>query len=242
MGECTHLVLVPHLSLCASNAGILQLTPIPLHPQLLALSGRDIVNFLEQVLEDNIARELLHDDDASIKTRVERAFLMTDIQSKQMGLITSGSTVAVCLLDHTNNIIHAANTGDARIVLAHEGKAHRLSHDHRADDPSEVKRIQKAGGFCLKNRVVGILAVARSLGDHGLKDFVICEPHVSSWNKGGDFVIVACDGLFDVLSDHQVVDLVYQWKGKREDVAKYLCREAIDRGSTDNVTVIVNWL
>lgn len=165
---------------------------------------------------------------------------MTDIQSKQMGLVTSGSTVAVCLLDKTK--IHAANAGDARIVVAYQGKAHPLSFDHRADDPSEVARIREAGGFVLKNRVMGILAVARSLGDHGMKDFVICEPHVKSWEKGGDFVIVACDGLFDVLSNQQVVDLVYEWKGNKEDVAKHLCKEAIARGSADNITVIVSWL
>jgi serine/threonine protein phosphatase PrpC len=205
------------------------------------LSGRDIVNFLEHVLADNIARELQHDDDSSIKTRLERAFLMTDIQSKQMGLLTSGSTVAVCLLDKTK-IIHAANTGDARIVVASQGNAHPLSFDHRASDPSEVARIQEAGGFVVKNRVMGVLAVARSFGDHGMKDFVICKPHVKTWEKGGDFVIVACDGLFDVLSNQQVVDLVYKWKGSKEDVAKHLCKEAMARGSSDNITVIVSWL
>jgi len=206
--------------------------------------GRDIVNFLEETLADNVARELAHNDDASMETRLERAFLLTDIQSKQMGLLTSGATVAVCLISQStgNTVIHAANVGDARVVIAKNKKAHRLSFDHRADDPAEVARIKEAGGFVLKNRVTGILAVARSLGDHGLKDFVIAKPHVQSWNEGADVVIVACDGLFDVLTDQQVVDLVYQWKENKDDVAGLLCKEAVARGSTDNITAIVAWL
>lgn len=206
------------------------------------------MNFLEETLAENVARELSHkdDDDASMETRLERAFLMTDVQSKQMGLNTSGATVAVCLVSQDSNnsktMIHAANVGDARVVVGNEGIAHRLSYDHRADDPAEVKRIKEAGGFVLKNRVTGILAVARSLGDHGLKDFVVARPYVSSWNQGADVVIVACDGLFDVMTDQQVVDLVYQWKEEKQDVAKLLCKEAVARGSTDNVTAIVSWL
>lgn len=213
--------------------------------------GRDIVNFLEETLHVNVACELAHQDDASIETRLERAFLLTDIQSKQFGLETSGATVAICLISQSLNktVIHAANVGDARVVVGtcnaeeNQVNAHRLSYDHRADDPAEVERIQQAGGFCLRGRVTGVLAVARSLGDHGLKDFVIARPHVSSFcGEQAEVVIVACDGLFDVMTDQQVVDLVYEWKEDKESVAQRLCKEAIARGSTDNVTAIVCWL
>ena len=37
----------------------------------------------------------------------------------------------------------------------------RLSHDHKAEDPVEIDRIEASGGFVLRNRVLGILAVAR---------------------------------------------------------------------------------
>lgn len=205
--------------------------------------GRDTVNFLEETLAKNVAQELAFqdDDEVTMETRLERAFLLTDIQSKQFGLETSGATVAICLV--SPNVIYSANAGDARVVIGNHGKAHRLSWDHRADDQREVQRIQEAGGFVLKNRVTGILAVGRSLGDHGLKEFVISQPFVSSWNgAGADFVIVACDGLFDVMTDEQVVDLVYQWEHDKENVASMLCKEAVAMGSTDNVTCIVSWL
>jgi len=67
--------------------------------------GRDIVDFLDDYLEENVARELkLVDDDASVLQRIERAFLITDIQSRQANILTSGATVVVCLIEV--NLVH----------------------------------------------------------------------------------------------------------------------------------------
>jgi serine/threonine protein phosphatase PrpC len=65
--------------------------------------------------------------------------------------------------------------GDNNHTGPHVGgmTAHRLSYDHRADDNNEQKRISASGGFVSRNRVLGILAVSRAFGDHGMKDFVI---------------------------------------------------------------------
>ncbi len=61
-------------------------------------------------------------------------------------------------------------------------------------------------------RVLGILAVSRSFGDHGMKDFVVATPHVveKSLNDGGHypFVILACDGVWDVMTDQEAVELI----------------------------------
>ena len=78
---------------------------------------------------------------------------------------------------NSNNLtIYTANAGDARIVLGHSGIATRLTKDHRTDDPSEVQRIEKSGGFMFKGRVLGVLAVTRSLGDHCMKQYVVAQP------------------------------------------------------------------
>ena len=118
----------------------------------------------------------------------------------------------------------------------------------------------------IRGRVLGILAVARSLGDHGLKEYVIGRPYISSTVvriqnndsdstdrsdvplDDGDFLIVACDGLWDVFEDQEAVDFVRSHvnsqknKESRNKVATALIEEALRRGSTDNITVIVYWL
>ena len=55
-----------------------------------------------------------------------------------------------------------------------------VPQDHKASDPEEVARIEKAGGFVLRKRVLGVLAVARSFGDFALKKFVPCTPYTST--------------------------------------------------------------
>jgi serine/threonine protein phosphatase PrpC len=149
--------------------------------------------------------------------------------------------------------IVAANVGDARVVLGHNnGTAERLTRDHKADNDDEVERIRQAGGFCFKGRVSGVLAVTRSLGDFYLKDFVIAEPYVSEQTISivqappqphqRSFVVLACDGLWDVMSDQEVVDFVRSFPGERNQVAKCLIKEALQRGSADNITAVVAML
>jgi len=258
--------------------------------------GRDIVDFLETTLERNIAHELKHKGDdgddlnnnnnLSIPQRLQAAFLLTDIQSRAKGILTSGATVASLVIQKrpstnsssaskrngsnkrsksssssnstTGISIYSANCGDARSVLCKRDmtsespsySAIRLSHDHKADDPEEIARIEQAGGFVLRGRVLGILAVARSLGDHGMKDFVVSEPFVSATNVNVEddeeavFVICACDGLWDVMEDDEAVAIVLEYAGgekEKRQAAQALADEALKRKSADNITVVVGW-
>jgi serine/threonine protein phosphatase PrpC len=54
--------------------------------------------------------------------------------------------------------------------------------------------------------------------------------------------IKGCDGLWDVMSDQQAVDLCLKYQEDKQNMSKYLVDEAIRRGTTDNVTVVVAWL
>ena len=118
-------------------------------------------------------------------------------------------------------------------------------------------------------QISGILAVARSLGDHGMKEFVIGKPYISTTEvqieemdnaSQGQFVIIDCDVLWDVMEDQEAVDLVRKVVqhskvrefdpltgdqlslDQRERAAQALVDESLKRGSTDNVTVIIAWL
>lgn len=95
-------------------------------------------------------------------------------------------------------VLYTANVGDARIVLCRNGKALRLSYDHKGGDDNEGKRIANAGGMILNNRVNGVLAVTRALGDAYLKDLVTGHPYTTETviQPGVDeFIILACDGV-----------------------------------------------
>lgn len=99
-------------------------------------------------------------------------------------------------------VLYTANVGDARIVLCRNGKALRLSYDHKGSDENEGKRIAGAGGLILNNRVNGVLAVTRALGDAYMKDLVTGHPYTTETVIQPDideFLILACDGVSRLL-------------------------------------------
>lgn len=99
-------------------------------------------------------------------------------------------------------VLYTANVGDARIVLCRNGKALRLSYDHKGSDENEGKRIAGAGGLILNNRVNGVLAVTRALGDAYMKDLVTGHPYTTETVIQPDldeFLILACDGVSHIL-------------------------------------------
>ncbi|TGO43841.1 hypothetical protein BOTNAR_1173g00010 [Botryotinia narcissicola] len=138
-------------------------------------------------------------------------------------------------------VLYTANVGDARIVLCRNGKALRLSYDHKGSDENEGKRVANAGGLILNNRVNGVLAVTRALGDAYMKDLVIGHPYTTETviqPDSDEFIILACDGLWDVCSDQEAVDLV---RHQQDPVAaaKQLVEYALARFSTDNLSCMI---
>lgn len=107
-------------------------------------------------------------------------------------------------------MLYTSNVGDSRIVLSRKGKAYRLSYDHKASDKNEIDRVENSGGLILKNRVNGVLAVTRSLGDSYMKDLVLGKPFTTSTQiiKDDEFMIIACDGVWDVISDTKACKIV----------------------------------
>ncbi|EKX31539.1 hypothetical protein GUITHDRAFT_83052 [Guillardia theta CCMP2712] len=102
-----------------------------------------------------------------------------------------------------------ANVGDSRGVLCQDGRAVPMSDDHKPNRPDERRRIELAGGMVVTvgvARVGGILAVSRAIGDSPLKQFVPATPEykVIRRDPSQKFIILATDGLWDVVSNQEV--------------------------------------
>ncbi|KAJ5497086.1 hypothetical protein N7463_009073 [Penicillium fimorum] len=138
-------------------------------------------------------------------------------------------------------VLYTANVGDARIVLCRNGKALRLSYDHKGSDENEGRRVANAGGLILNNRVNGVLAVTRALGDAYLKDLVTGHPYTTETviqPDSDEFIILACDGLWDVCTDQESVDLIRNVQDAQH-ASKILVDHALARFSTDNLSCMV---
>ncbi|KAK7472551.1 mgpp2cl-1, protein phosphatase 2C-like protein 1 [Stygiomarasmius scandens] len=137
-------------------------------------------------------------------------------------------------------VLYCANVGDARGVLCRKGRAIRLTYDHKGSDKQEAKRITDAGGFVMSGRVNGVLAVTRSLGDSSMKEFVVGAPYTTETElcEDDEYLILACDGLWDVITDQGAVDLIRDINDAQLASQKLL-KYALTHHTTDNVTVEV---
>lgn len=125
-----------------------------------------------------------------------------------------------------------------------KGEPLRLSYDHKASDENESKRVTTGGGQIVGKRVNGILSVSRALGDHAMKRVVLSSPYTTTETITPDdsFLILACDGLWDVITDDSAVKIVTSNFAQGLDaqaVSKELVQTALKRGSTDNISVMI---
>ncbi|KAF8065913.1 protein phosphatase 2C 68 [Scenedesmus sp. PABB004] len=165
-----------------------------------------------------------------------------------------GSTAVLALV--TPSTIHIASCGDSRAIICHAGRAVQPVQDHTPSRADEQARVEAAGGRVLYHngcRVMGALAMSRALGDHALRPFgVIAEPDIAHYSRraGDEFLLLASDGLWGVVSNEDAAELVSSASARltgagmtRQQVAavlpKLLTKVALARGSTDNITVML---
>ncbi|KAG6975811.1 hypothetical protein JG688_00001992 [Phytophthora aleatoria] len=157
---------------------------------------------------------------------------------------------------------YTVNVGDCRAVMCRGGRGVALTSDHKPDRPDEQQRIERAGGFV--GKIAGIsrvysaagaglameretstyLAVSRAFGDRSLKTptpLVSCEPEVKRMSVQNDdlFLVLACDGVWDVLSEQDAVDIALPHFHDAKAAADAIVKAAYKKGSVDNLTATV---
>lgn len=158
---------------------------------------------------------------------LKRTYLQLDERLKPRVKDQSGCTAVTVLV--TASEVTCASVGDSRaLICKKDGTAVPLAHDHKPEVPAERERVEAAGGRIENNRVDG-LAMSRAIGDYALKDDaklapekqrVIAVPDVISHTRSkaeDDFLIVACDGVFDVMSNDELCAAVqHLWAQARD--------------------------
>uniref|UniRef100_A0A8D8ZHD1 Protein mahjong n=1 Tax=Cacopsylla melanoneura TaxID=428564 RepID=A0A8D8ZHD1_9HEMI len=161
------------------------------------------------------------------------------LDHKDVPGMDSGCTAVVVLF--VDNQIYIANAGDSRAVLCRGTTALDLSEDHKPEDDVERARIVKAGGEVTPDgRVNGGLNLSRALGDHSYKQttslplsdqMITALPDVTVQTLQPDdqFIIIACDGIWNSLSSQEVVDFVRERIDKPDKKLSAICEELFDK-------------
>jgi len=167
----------------------------------------------------------------------------------------TGSTCLVAIQYKKNdvNYLQILNTGDSRCILCRNNLEVPLTKDHKPNWPEEKLRITLLGGQIIFDGTdwrIKDLSVSRAFGDIDAEPYVTNYPDSSTYKltSGDKFIVLACDGLWDVMTNQDVVNFIldncYDLRtntriNKNIDIAKKLAEFAIINGSMDNVTIIV---
>ena len=151
------------------------------------------------------------------------------------------------------NYINVFNVGDSRCILCRDGIAIPLTKDHKPNWPEEKRRIEQLGGniyFDGYDHRIKDLSVSRAMGDIKAEPYVCSKPDIFKYRleKTDKFIVLGCDGLYDNLTNQDIVNYIlnecYDKSltnriNKTENIAKKLGEYAIEKGSKDNITVII---
>lgn len=215
---------------------------------------------VSEFLKDKVADTLLDKKNPHIKYPLTKSIVDTKFNEIQEELrnnkfsFYSGSTClnVIHFKKNGNIYLNVINLGDCRAVLCSGTRAVPLTVDHKPNFPEERSRIEKLGGKIVKDGVdyrIKDLSVSRAFGDADSAPFVTHIPDLYKYklNKTDKFLIMGCDGLWDVLSNQDAINFVIDHSYNKDldkivantNVAKKLAEYAYSIGSTDNISVIV---
>jgi len=248
--------------------------------------GGGVSGYLRDHLYDKVKHKLSTRDDSLSKTSgskhhqtslatkikaIREAFdeIDEDILSEDE-LQYQGSTAVAVMLHQDENeqrTLVSANVGDSRAILSRRGKAIDLTRDHKPNDEREKARIIAMGEtvewdhYCKVYRVRN-LSLSRAVGDRFAKPAVSGDVEIKQFpvnDEGDEFVLLASDGLWDVMTSQDCVDFVSRrlksapkhlsneerikaQYTKRKVMSRLLANEALRRGTGDNICIVIVWL
>ncbi len=205
----------------------------------------------------------------SPKTAITDALLSKErdiLQNRSINTSLSGTTAVVAAI--RQNVLTVANIGDSRLILALRNDKNRLkpcsvTEDHKPDLPSEQKRIEKCGGrvwamtyddgvdgparVWLKDQELPGLAMSRSIGDEVAKRAgVISDPEIFEYEipEQAAFLCMATDGLWEFMSDDDVVHFIEKANGNGKLAIETLMKESERRWKNeepvvDDTTIVI---
>lgn len=163
----------------------------------------------------------------------------------------SGSTATGVLITPKHYFVF--NVGDSRSILVRNKKLHFASNDHKPINEEEKQRIENAGGRVMIQRINGSLAVSRALGDFeykqrddmgDLEQLVSPDPEVTCIERHEDdnYMLIACDGIYDVMSNEEIVEFINDRFSREEDeanISNTLIDLCLHKGSKDNMSSVI---
>ena len=226
--------------------------------------GKSVSKYLKNNLSNYFTSELTSYDleNKNLKKYIEKVFDFTQMKLERLYKNISyniGSTALIIIFYYKKNNIYytIANCGDCRSVLCNENnQVIQLTIDHKPNIFNEKKRIEELGGeieFDGYDWRISGLSVSKSFGDLDALPYVSHKPDIfydNKLKKNDKFIILGCDGLWDVIDNQDAVNFILsnlnkinsknnQLNNNQNNISYLLANYAINKGSTDNISIII---
>ena len=226
--------------------------------------GKDVSKYLKENLPNYFTSKILKFnilDTKKFRKYIDKVFnhIQINLEKKFKNFSYNVGSTALILLfykkDNDTNY-YAFNVGDCRAVICNKNNiAIPLTKDHKPHLIEETDRIRSLGGdiyYDGHDWRVGDLSVSRAFGDMDAAPYVTHMPEVFKYklNKDDKFIILGCDGLWDVMENQDCVNYVLENINKineistmsghsKNNIAFNLGSHAIKIGSTDNISITI---
>ncbi|CAF0781431.1 unnamed protein product [Rotaria sordida] len=221
-------------------------------------TAKNAADLLDKYLIDTLNQIGINSNDESIHSSqidknqlnhiIKKTFLQLD---KKLANLVNDQSGSVCITSLIGpKYIYLINVGDARaIIISNDGQVLAYTKDHKPNVIQEQERIHKAGGRITQYendvaRVEDKLAVSRTFGDYSLdKRLIPALPDIIQYRKDSlaAFVILACDGIWDVMTNEQVALFVSQKASNTslENIASQLLDQCLKLKTSDNMSIYI---
>lgn len=210
--------------------------------------GSDVSKFVKETYPTTLSAKLKsHFAKAKMADILRSSMEELEGKIKMIGGRDSGTTFSGVLLSFKDKMIYYINIGDSNVLAVRFDSKNVLHSDfkcppHKVSNEKEKQRVIESGGAIMNGRLAGNLLITRSLGDFNMHEYgLIGEPEVfESLLFKNKLLVVASDGVWDVIDEQMMVKLVKTNSKKGlGDLAKVIVKESVDLGSMDNIAVIV---
>lgn len=199
--------------------------------------GSDASQYAGKHIHELFKKHFMNSQDSDVLEALDQAVqeVNQDLTKKWKN---QGCVVGIVVISNDN--VYSYNIGDVRAIIVYpDGKTERISHDHRASDPDEKILIESLGGKVISKRLMGIFEISRTLGDGDFMKYISTEPFTSVRKRvDGAKVVLACDGVWDVLNDQTAAKIALKNKNPN-DAAMEIVDFAIKNHTKDNISCIV---
>jgi protein phosphatase len=122
--------------------------------------------------------------------------------------------------------------GDSRVYVLREGALQQITHDHSWVE-EQVRAGTMSATAARQHPWRNVVTRALSGGEDPEVD--VTELHL----QPGERVLLCSDGLFGVVTDQQIANILNDHSATLEDICKRLIDAANDAGGPDNITALV---